>query len=69
MSLHKFGIYLFAWKSSIAYFYSAVYSLSFGTFCPKGIKSAPCLKTRNLHNMHKRLYRKSDYPEYIKESQ
>ena len=50
MSLHKFGIYLFAWKSSIAYFYSAVYSLSFGTFCPKGIKSAPCLKMRNLYN-------------------
>ena len=26
------------------------YRPSFGTFCPKGIKSAPCLKTRNLYN-------------------
>ena len=26
------------------------YRPGFGTFCPKGIKSAPCLKMRNLYN-------------------
>ena len=30
------------------------YRPSFGTFCPKGIKSVPCLKTRNIHETHKR---------------